>query len=51
ALRLYGNCSSSSIGIVGKLLMSEDVKPGDWGLIVSLGAGLAGGATLLHWEE
>lgn len=51
ALRLYGNCSSSSIGIVGKLLMSEDVKPGDWGLIVSLGAGLAAGATLLHWEE
>lgn len=51
ALRLYGNCSSVSIGIVGKLLMSEDVKPGDWGLIVSLGAGLAAGATLLHWEE
>jgi len=51
ALRLFGNCSSSSIGIVGKLLMSEEVRPGDWGLIVSLGAGLAAGATLLHWED
>jgi len=51
ALRLYGNCSSSSIGIVGKLLMDRDVKRGDWGLVVSLGAGLAAGATLLHWGE
>lgn len=48
-LRLYGNCSSVSIGIVGKLLMDEDVRPGDWGLVVSLGAGLAAGATLLKW--
>jgi len=51
ALRLFGNCSSSSIGIVGKLLMGGDVKWGDWGLVVSLGAGLAAGATLLHWGE
>jgi len=51
ALRLFGNCSSSSIGIVGKLLMGGDVRPGDWGLVVSLGAGLSAGATLLHWEE
>jgi len=50
-LRQFGNCSSSSIGIVGKLLMGGDVKPGDWGLVVSLGAGLAAGATLLHWGE
>ena len=50
-LRLFGNCSSSSIGIVGKLLMSREVKLGDWGLVVSLGAGLVAGATLLHWGE
>ncbi|MBA7579486.1 Alpha-pyrone synthesis polyketide synthase-like Pks11 [subsurface metagenome] len=50
-LRLYGNCSSASIGIVGKLLMGEDVRLGDWGLIVSLGAGLAAGATLLRWGK
>jgi len=50
-LRLFGNCSSSSIGIVGKLLMGKDVRQGDWGLVVSLGAGLSAGATLLHWGE
>jgi len=49
ALRLYGNCSSSSIGIVGKLLMSEDICPNDYIVVVSLGAGLAVGATLLRF--
>jgi len=48
-LRTYGNCSSSSIGIVGKLLMSEDVRPHDYIVVVSLGAGLAAGATLLRF--
>lgn len=51
ALRLYGNCSSSSIGIVGKLLMSEDIHPHDYIMVVSLGAGLAAGATLLRFGE
>ena len=49
ALRIYGNCSSSSIGIVGKLLMNEDIQPGDYIVVVSLGAGLAAGATLLRF--
>jgi len=49
ALRLYGNCSSASIGIVGKLLMYQTVRSGEWGLVISLGAGLAVGATLLKW--
>ncbi len=49
ALRLFGNCSSSSIGIVGKLLMGNEIKQGDWCLVVSLGAGLVAGATLLRW--
>jgi len=51
ALRLYGNCSSSSIGIVGKLLMSEDIQPGDYCIVVSLGAGLAAGAVLLRFGD
>lgn len=51
ALRLFGNCSSSSIGIVGKLLMGNEIRRGDWCLVVSIGAGLAAGATLLHWGE
>ncbi|MBA7671823.1 3,5-dihydroxyphenylacetyl-CoA synthase [subsurface metagenome] len=49
ALRLYGNTSSSSIGIVGKLLMGREVESGGWCLVVSLGAGLAAGATLLRF--
>lgn len=49
ALYLYGNCSSSSLGIVGKILMGHEVTPGDWGLVVSLGAGLAAGATLIKF--
>ena len=49
ALRTYGNCSSSSIGIVGKLLMSEDIQPNGYVMVVSLGAGLAAGATLLRF--
>lgn len=51
ALRLYGNCSSSSIGIVGKILMSREIKRGDWCLAISLGAGLAAGCTLLKFGD
>lgn len=50
ALWLFGNCSSSSIGIVGKLLMGNEIRQGDWCLVVSLGAGMAAGATLLRWD-
>ena len=49
ALRCYGNCSSSSIGIVGKLLMGREIKPNDYIVVISLGAGLAAGATLLRF--
>jgi len=51
ALRRFGNTSSSSIGNVGKLLMDHEVKRGDWCLVVSIGAGLASGVTLLRWPE
>lgn len=50
-LRNYGNCSSASIGSVGKLLMSQDIQPGQRGLIISLGAGLAAGVTLFQFPE
>ena len=50
-LRLFGNCSSSSIGIVGKLLMGSEVESGGWCLVVSLGAGLAAGCTLLKFGD
>jgi len=49
ALMTYGNCSSSSIGIVGKLLMGREIRPNDYIAVISLGAGLAAGATLLRF--
>jgi len=50
-LRQYGNCSSATLGFVGKRLMQEKIKPGDTGVILSLGAGLAAGATLFRFPE
>jgi predicted naringenin-chalcone synthase len=50
ALRLYGNCSSTTIGIIGKLMMEEaEINPGEYGLVVSLGPGMTAGCTLLRW--
>ncbi|TET25210.1 MAG: hypothetical protein E3J67_04390, partial [Dehalococcoidia bacterium] len=46
-LRLYGNTSSTSIGITAKLLMRGN--PSRFGVVISLGPGLTGGATLLYW--
>lgn len=47
-LRLYGNTSSTSIGITAKLLMMKE-NPSRFGVVISLGPGLTGGATLLRW--
>lgn len=46
-LRLFGNTSSTSVGLTGKMLMGEDIKPGDHALVLSIGPGMTGGATLL----
>ena len=48
-LRTYGNCSSTTIGLIGKRLMEEDVKAGDRVLVLSVGPGMVGGATLLRF--
>lgn len=48
-LRKYGNCSSSTIGLIGKELMRQDIEPGDRVLVVSIGPGMVGGATLLQF--
>jgi len=51
-LRLFGNTSSTSVGITGKRLMEEHKpRPGDYGLVISLGPGMTSGATLLRWER
>ena len=50
-LRNYGNTSATSVGITGKRLMELNrMKTGDHGLVVSVGAVLIEGATLLQWE-
>jgi alkylresorcinol/alkylpyrone synthase len=48
-LNRYGNTSSSSVGITGKRLMSQNISPGDYALILSIGPGMTGGATLLRF--
>jgi alkylresorcinol/alkylpyrone synthase len=48
-LRDYGNTSSTSVGITGKRLMSQNIRPGDYTLILSIGPGMTGGATLLRF--
>jgi predicted naringenin-chalcone synthase len=49
-LRTYGNCSSATIGIIGKMLMEDvEIHTGDYGLVISLGPGMTAGCTLLRW--
>lgn len=45
----FGNTSSTSVGITGKRLMVEDVRPGDYAAVLSVGPGMTGGITLLRW--
>ncbi len=49
-LRLFGNTSSTSVGITGKALMVQNVQPGDYAVVLSIGPGMTGGATLLQFE-
>jgi predicted naringenin-chalcone synthase len=49
-LRLFGNTSSTSVGITGKRLMQQDIKPRDYVMMLSLGPGMTGGCTLLRFE-
>ncbi len=46
-LRKFGNTSSTSVGITGKRLMGEDVHPGDYAAVLSVGPGMTGGISLL----
>ena len=48
-LREFGNTSSTSVGITGKRLMGEDVRPGDYAAVLSIGPGMTGGISLLQW--
>ena len=48
-LRAYGNCSSSTIGLIGKRLMDENIQPEDQVMVLSVGPGMVGGSTLLRF--
>lgn len=48
-LRLFGNTSSTSVGITGKRLMLEEKEPKGYCLMISVGPGMSGGATLLQF--
>ena len=48
-LREFGNTSSTSVGITGKRLMGEDIHPGDYAAVLSVGPGMTGGISLLRW--
>lgn len=51
ALRLYGNQSSASVGVIGKLLMeSGRISRRDYALMVTIGPGLSSGVTLFHFQ-
>ena len=50
-LRNFGNTSSTSVGITGKGLMSQDIKPGDYAAVLSVGPGMTGGIALLRWVK
>jgi len=52
ALRNYGNCSSTSIGLLGKTFMDsrgESIQSGDYGLVATVGSGMQAYSLLLRW--
>lgn len=51
-LRSVGNVSSATVGITGKMLMDSGVPQfGDVGVVVTVGPGMTGGATILYWAR
>lgn len=50
-LQLYGNTSSTSVGITGKRMMLKEKELKGYCLMISVGPGMTGGATLLRFGE
>jgi alkylresorcinol/alkylpyrone synthase/polyketide synthase Type III len=49
-LRNYGNMSSATVMFVlDEVVRSGDPRPGDWGVMMALGPGMAAEAALLRW--
>ncbi len=50
ALRNYGNMSSPTVMFVlDEVVRTGDPRPGDWGIMVALGPGMAAEVALLRW--
>lgn len=49
-LREFGNCSSATVGLVGKRLMAQNIKASDWTAIVTVGPGMRGGMSLCRFS-
>lgn len=47
ALRNFGNCSSATVGIVGKILMQREPNPKGYGVMVNIGPGMSSNSMLL----
>ena len=49
-LRNYGNMSSPTVMFVlDEVVRNGDARPGDWGVMVALGPGMAAEVALLRW--
>ena len=49
-LRNYGNMSSPTVMFVlDEIVRNGDPRPGDWGVMIALGPGMAAEAALLKW--
>ena len=49
-MRNFGNMSSPTVMFVlDEVMRTGDPQPGDWGVMVALGPGLAAEAALLRW--
>ena len=49
-MRNYGNMSSPTVMFVlDEVIRNGDPQPGDWGVMVALGPGMAAEAALLKW--
>jgi alkylresorcinol/alkylpyrone synthase len=49
-MRNFGNMSSPTVMFVlDDVIRSSDPQPGDWGVMLALGPGLAAEAALLRW--
>jgi predicted naringenin-chalcone synthase len=49
-LRNYGNMSSPTvIFVLDEIVRSGEQRPGDWGVMIALGPGMAAELALLRW--